>query len=144
MTKTVKILLIVILFFMLIAVRAFIQPYFYDPLITYFKNDYLLAPIPEIKFTNFFLNLLYRYTLNTVISIAIIYVVYTNLKVLKFSIKFYVIAFIVLSSILFMLLKFDFNTGYRLIFYVRRFLIHPVFLLVLLPAFYYQNLKIEK
>lgn len=144
MTKILKILFLVILFLLLIAVRAFVQPYFYDPLITYFKNDYLLAPIPEINFTNFFLNLLYRYTLNTVISLAIIYIVYTNLKVLKFSVKFYTIAFIVLSSILFILLKFDFNINYRLIFYVRRFLIHPIFLLVLLPAFYYQKLKLEK
>ena len=129
---------------MLIAVRAFAQPYFYDPLIDYFKSDYLHSAIPKIDLASFFLNIFYRYILNTVISLAIIYLVYTNLKELKFSIKFYIAAFIVLSITLFMLLKFDLNQGYRLIFYVRRFLIHPVFLLLLLPAFYYQKLKLKK
>lgn len=139
-----RILLIVLLFLMLIAVRAFVQPYFYDPLIDYFKNDYLHSTIPQIDLAHFFLNLFYRYILNTIISLAIIYLVYTNLKVLKFSIKFYIVAFIVLSIILIILLKFDLNQGYRLVFYVRRFLIHPVFLLLLLPAFYYQKLKLKK
>ena len=139
-----RILLIVLLFLMLIAVRAFVQPYFYDPLIDYFKNDYLHSAIPQIDLAHFFFNLFYRYILNTVLSLAIIYLVYTNLKVLKFSIKFYIVAFIVLSIILIILLKFDLNQGYRLVFYVRRFLIHPVFLLLLLPAFYYQKLKLKK
>ena len=143
MKKIVRITFIVVLFLILIAVRAIVQPYFYDPLIEYFEGDYLHTSIPEINLGAFFLNVFYRYTLNTIISLAIIYVVFNNLKVIKFSIKFYIIAFILLGIVLFILLKFDLNLGYRLTFYVRRFLIHPLFLLILLPAFYYQKLKLE-
>lgn len=129
---------------MLISVRAFIQPYFYDPLIVYFKSDYLHTSIPEISFYKFFLNLFFRYTLNAVISLAIIYILFPASKVLKFSIKFYTAAFVILSIVLLTLLRFNLNQDFRLIFYVRRFLIHPLFLLILLPAFYYQKLKLEK
>ena len=143
MKTIVRITFIVVLFLILIAVRTIVQPYFYDPLIEYFEGDYLHTSIPEINLGAFFLNVFYRYTLNTIISLAIIYVVFNNLKVIKFSIKFYIIAFILLGIVLFILLKFDLNLGYRLTFYVRRFLIHPLFLLILLPAFYYQKLKLE-
>jgi len=144
MKKVIKILLIVLLFLMLISVRAFIQPFFYDPLIAYFKSDYLYTSIPEINFYKFSLNLFIRYSLNTIISLAIIYILFPASKVLKFSVKFYIVSFVILSIVLLTLLKFNQNQDFRLIFYVRRFLIHPLFLLILLPAFYYQKLKLDK
>ena len=136
-------LLIVILVLMLVSVRVFVQPYFYDPLIEYFKADYLHNLIPEINLGVFFLNIFYRYFLNTIISLAIIHLVFNNFKTLKFSFKFYTLAFVLLSITLFILLKYNLSNDYKLIFYVRRFLIHPIFLLVLLPAFYYQKLREE-
>ncbi|MDD3722580.1 MAG: exosortase F system-associated protein [Lutibacter sp.] len=141
MRKSVQILLIVVLFLMLISIRAFLQPYFYDPLLNYFKHDYLNDSIPELNFGAYFLNLFYRYALNSIISLIIIYLIFNDLKILYFSIKFYILAFMALSLILFMLLKFNVTQNYLLIFYVRRFLIQPLFVFILLPAFYYQNLK---
>ncbi|WP_457609644.1 exosortase F system-associated membrane protein [Lutibacter sp.] len=139
MKRKFQILLIVLLFTLLIAVRVFVQPYFYDPLIEYFKNDYLHTEIPNLDFSKFFLNVFYRYTLNTVISLAIIYLFFNNLKIVFFSIKFYIIAFVIFSLSLFIFLKLDFD--YKLVFYTRRFLIQPLFVFLLLPAFYYQQLK---
>ena len=55
-----------------------------------------------------------------------------------FSIKFYIIAFLVLSIGYYFLLRFGMANGYLFTFYVRRFLTHPIFILILLPAFYYQ------
>ncbi|WP_456461240.1 exosortase F system-associated membrane protein [Lutibacter sp.] len=139
MKRKVQILLIVLLFLLLIAVRVFIQPYFYDPLIDYFKNDYLQTTIPNLDFSKFFLNVFYRYTLNTIISLAIIYLFFNDFKIIYFSIKFYIIAFVIFGLALFVFLKLDFD--YKLIFYARRFLIQPLFVFLLLPAFYYQQLK---
>ncbi|WP_408671594.1 exosortase F system-associated membrane protein [Lutibacter sp.] len=141
MKQIIQIALIGLLVFMLISIRVFIQPYFYDPLIEYFKMDYLSKPIPEMNLKVFFLNIFYRYSLNSAISLAIIYLGFKNLKSIKFSFKIYVIAFVILCAILFILLNFSLNLDYKLIFYGRRFLIHPILLLVLLPAFYYQKLK---
>jgi len=133
-----------LLFLMLILIRAVVQPYFYDPLLDYFKHDYLNASIPELNFGAYFLNIFYRYSLNTVISLVIIYLVFYDIKALYFSIKFYVLVFVVLSLMLFILLKFNDTQNYLLTFYVRRFLIQPLFVFILLPAFYYQRLKSGK
>ncbi|MDO9276518.1 MAG: exosortase F system-associated protein [Lutibacter sp.] len=141
MRKSVRIGLIMLLFLMLILIRALVQPYFYDPLLDYFKHDYLNASIPELNFGAYFLNIFYRYFLNTVISLAIIYLVFNDKKALYFSMKFYMLAFLVLSLMLFILLKFNVTQGYLLTFYVRRFLIQPLFVFILLPAFYYQKLN---
>jgi len=125
----------------LILIRALVQPYFYDPLLDFFKHDYLNASIPELNFGTYFLNIFYRYFLNAMISLAIIYLVFYEVKSLYFSIKFYVLAFAVLGLMLFILLKFNVTQNYLLTFYVRRFLIQPLFVFILLAAFYYQKLK---
>ena len=144
MRKTARIGLIILLFLMLILIRSLVQPYFYDPLLDYFKHDYLNAAIPELDFGVYFLNIFYRYALNSIISLAIIYLVFDDKKSLYFSVKFYVLMFAVLSLMLFVLLKFNVTQSYLLTFYVRRFLIQPLFVFILLPAFYYQKLKIQK
>lgn len=144
MRKSVRIGLIIVLFLMLILIRAIVQPYFYDPLLDFFKHDYLNASIPELDLGTYFLNIFYRYFLNSVISLAIIYLVFNDVKALHFSIKFYVLAFLALSLMLFILLKFNVTQNYLFTFYVRRFLIQPLFVFILLLAFYYQKLIVGK
>ena len=144
MNKYKRIGAIGVLFLMLIGVRILAQNYFYDPLINYYQNDYLYMDIPKLSFTKFWGFLLLRYFLNMGLSLIIIYLTFLNKKVMAFSIRFYVLALLVLSLLFWALLEFDLNLGYRLTFYVRRFLIHPVFLIILLPAFYYQKLNQRK
>lgn len=141
MRNSLRYLLIIFLFLCLIAVRAFIEPYFYDPLIVFFKTDYLNRSLPDIDFPKYFFNIGLRYFLNSLISLFIIFLVFKKKNTLLFSIKFYLISFVILSIMLFILLKYSTSFNYITIFYVRRLLIQPLFLLVLLPAFYYQKLK---
>ncbi len=143
MKKIVSIILIIVLLLVLVGIRAVVAPLFYDPLKDYFKNDYLYTSVPTIEFGVYFLHLFFRYVLNTLVSLAIIYVAFSNLKLIQFSVKFYFIAFLLLAPLLFLLLKFQFIDGYLLLFYVRRFLIHPLFVFVLLPAFYYQKIRLK-
>ena len=142
MKKQIRIILIILLFLILVLVRGVIEPHFYDPLIPYFKNEYLYSSIPDLKIGKYFLNIFYRYAINSIISLAIIHLFFMNMKTLKFSIKIYLLAFLILCLGLFVLLKYNLIDGYLLIFYVRRFLIQPLLLLILLPAFYFQKLKI--
>ncbi|MDY7395326.1 exosortase F system-associated protein [Aureibaculum sp. 2210JD6-5] len=139
MSKTARWILVISLFVLLVLVRAFQNYLFYDPFINYFDNDYLAKPIPEYHTIGLFASLLLRYFINTVISLAIIYVIFRKKGLVRFSIKFYIAAFIFLSVVYFILLKMEMLDGYLLTFYVRRFLIHPVFVLILVPAFYYQQ-----
>lgn len=139
MKKRVRIPLIILLFISLIFVRAFGSRLFYDPFIHYFVNDYMHLSIPAYDTLKLFLNIFFRYSLNTIISLAIIYLAFQKKGLVRFSIKFYIAAFFVLSIAYYILLKMGMVNGHLFAFYVRRFLIHPVFVLVLLPAFYYQK-----
>ena len=139
MKKRIRIPILVGLFLLLILVRAIGSDIFYDPFIEYFRNDYLNKPIPDYNGFKLSMSILFRYALNTVISLVIIYVAFQKKGLVRFSIKFYVAAFIVMGILYFILLQLEMINGYLFTFYVRRFLIHPVFVLVLLPAFYYQK-----
>ena len=140
MDKKYRILIILFLFFILTLVRAFQHQLFYDPFIEYFKNDYLYNPMPAFSGSKLLTSLIFRYGINTFISLIIIYIAFENKSFVIFALKFYMIAFVLLSITFFIILKGELADGYLFAFYVRRFLIHPLFVLLLLPAFYYKQL----
>lgn len=140
MDKKYRIIIILFLFFLLVLVRGFEQYLFYDPFINYFKNDYLYEPIPVFSGSKLLISLIFRYGLNAMISLLIIYVAFQNRNFVLFSLKFYIIAFVLLSITFFVILKGELANGYLFAIYIRRFLIHPLFVLLLLPAFYYNQL----
>lgn len=135
-----NILIIGFLFLLLVAIRYF-EDYFYDPLQTYFEYDYLHNKLPEINSLKLIINISFRYFLNTIISIVIIWVAFRRKSYLIFSMYFFVIAFVILLIAFLFALQTQFENYYLFGFYIRRFLIHPIFIIVLLPAFYYQTKK---
>ncbi len=139
MNKYVKIVLAALLFLSLIAVRALSTKLFYDPLKHYFLNDYLYTTIPSLDAGRLVLHMFFRYCLNTVISLGIIWVLFKRKDYLKFCLYFYTTAFVILILLFVYLLQDNFESGYLLPFYIRRFIIQPLFILILLPAFYYQK-----
>ena len=139
MKKTIRIIIIVLLIVLLFLVRAFEEQLFYDPLNSYFQNDYLYKKIPSLDRWNLLLHLFYRYIVNSLISLAIIHLVFRNKKIIKFSQLFFAISFLVLIVAFFFSLRNNLEGGYLFTFYIRRFLIQPLFLLILLPAFYYHK-----
>lgn len=76
MNNYIKIILALTLFSLFIVVRAFESQLFYDPLLEYFKNDYLYKPIYDMDVTRLTLNMLFRYTLNSLISLGLIWVLF--------------------------------------------------------------------
>ena len=144
MSKSIRIIITVILFGLLFLVRAYEADLFYDPLIKYFQNDYLYQPIPEIDSWHLAVDMLFRYSINSVITIAIIYMIFQKKKYIKFTGFFLMTAFMIMIAVFSLLLRTKFESGYLFPFYIRRFIVHPIFLLVLLPAFYYSNRTLEK
>ncbi|MFV8225034.1 exosortase F system-associated membrane protein [Christiangramia aquimixticola] len=125
----------------LAAIRFFEEDLFYDPLIVFFKSDYLLGIIPPMDMAKLMVNLTLRFGLNTLISLAIIYLSFKDRDILKFSTVLYGILYLLATAVFIFLVLNIGNEHYLALFYVRRFLIHPLFLLILLPAFYYSKLK---
>lgn len=141
MNTYLKIMLLLTLTSLLFIVRAFSAELFYDPLIEYFKNDYLYTKMPQINMWFLTIDMLYRYILNSIITLGFIWVLFERKDYIKFTGFFLMTAFMTLIVVFILLLRDQFESGYLLPFYIRRFIIHPLFLLILLPAFYYQKLS---
>ena len=141
MTKTTRYIAIAFGILLLMLVRYFEDSLFYDPFLQFFKSDYLYIDSPRRETFKLTLFTTLRYVLNTIISLGILHVVFRDKSVIKFSVILYAIAYIIL---LIAFLYFVINPkqeDYYLFFNVRRFLIQPLILIVLLPAFYYNKLK---
>jgi exosortase F-associated protein len=124
---------------LLATVRAFEDNLFYDPFLIYFKSDYMDLPLPEFNVLLLFLGLLFRYILNTVLSLGIIYFLFKDKEMIKLASILYLIFFFILTGAFFFILHFYENQNNVLLFYVRRFLIQPLFLILFIPAFYFQK-----
>ncbi|GLB51463.1 exosortase F system-associated protein [Neptunitalea chrysea] len=134
-------ILVIILFLAFITIRAFQDTLFYDPFIAYFKSNFLSKEFPDFNTIKLIASLLFRYVLNAMISLAILYLLFRTKGIVKVSTGIFIVAFLVLCPIYFTLLYLNDVGEYMLLFYIRRFLIHPVFILILIPAFYYQKKK---
>ena len=141
MSKGLKIILVFVGLLLLVLVRLYEGSLFYDPLLQFFKTDHTTQPLPEFETGKLILNIGLRYLLNGIISIGILWVIFQKKGVVKFSLLLYGILLILLLIIFVVLLKIS-ETGQHLpLFYVRRFLIQPLFLLLLVPAFYLQGVN---
>lgn len=138
----VKIPLLVLLFGLLVLVRFLEGELFYDPLRDFFKQDYLHQKVPDLHLGKLLLHTAYRYLLNTAVSLLILYVAFRDRGVVLFSMLLYGVAFFVLLPCMgWLVANASPESNYNILFYVRRFLIQPIFVLLLLPAFYYQKQK---
>ena len=134
-----RIALAMMLVLLLVLIRTYEDRLFYDPFLSYFKTDYYNLPLPELNNIQLFFGLVFRYFLNSSLSLAIIYVLFKDIEAVKFASILYLIFFTLLILALFLVLSFFGETNKMTLFYIRRFLIQPIFLLLFLPAFYYQK-----
>lgn len=141
MPKLTRYILAVLLLFVLVAIRAFEDYLFYDPYLTFFENDYLYMDNPRREIAKLVFYTSLRYLLNTLASLGILYLIFNDKAMIKFSVLLYVIAY---ALLLIPFLYFVINPrqeDYYLFFNIRRFLIQPIGLILLFPAFYYYKLN---
>jgi len=125
----------------LILVRAFEDNLFYDPFLSFFKTDYQNKPLPDLNCYLLFGNLFLRYAVNTFFSLIIIRLLFNERNLMIFSGYLFLVLFVVLVVVFFGLLHFSEEPDYLILFYIRRFLIQPLFLVLFIPAFYYQQIS---
>ncbi len=141
MPNYTKYILLFILFCLLVSIRFFEEYLFYDPYVLFFQNDYLYIDNPRREVFKFILFTTLRYTLNTIISLGILYLVFKDRSVVKFSGIVYLIAYLILLALFLYFVLNPNQEDYYLFFNIRRFLIQPIILILLLPAFYYDKLR---
>jgi len=141
MPKIARYIFVVLLFLILVAIRGFEDVLFYDPYLNFFENDYLYVDSPRREVVKLVLFTTYRFLLNSLTSLGILFLIFKDKTIIKFSALVYAVAYLLL---LIPFLYFVINPkqgDYYLFFNIRRFLIQPIFLILLLPAFYYHRLK---
>ncbi len=142
MDKIVKIVLVCFLMGLLVSIRAFENFLFYDPLLDFFKSDYTLKPLPEMDAFALQTSITLRFLLNTLISLGIIWIIFKDRGIIKISAILYLLLFIFLFLVFSYVIFNSTEIGtHMFLFYIRRFLIQPLFLFILLPAFYFQKYK---
>jgi exosortase F-associated protein len=139
--KVGKYIALIILFTVLVLIRAFEDVLFYDPYLTFFENDYLYLDSPRREIAKLVFYTSLRFLLNTLLSLGILFVIFRDKSIIKFSVIVFSLAYVLL---LIAFLYFVINPNqedYYLFFNIRRFLIQPIGLILLLPAFYYYKLN---
>lgn len=128
-----------LLILLLVCIRLFENQLFYDPFLNYFKSEYAHLPFPRINIFKLFFSLGIRFYLNSVISLLLLYVLFKDKQIVKFSMLLYMILGSVLMISFIFTLNFFGEESKMTLFYIRRFLIQPIFIMLFIPAFYYQK-----
>ncbi|MFM2230646.1 MAG: hypothetical protein RL607_1904 [Bacteroidota bacterium] len=124
---------------LLLFIRATETTLFYDPLLVYFKGDFQNQPLPPFDSIIYLFNLMLRYFVNSVLSMGIIYALFNDRRLVRFVVQLY-LGIGILLLIAFSIVVFNFKTSLHMeLFYIRRFLIQPLLLLIFVPALYYQK-----
>lgn len=141
MKKCYKYGIVAFLFILLALIRWFENELFYDPYLSFFHNDYLYMDSPRQEVFKLVVNTSFRYFLNTIISLLILYAFFKEKSLITFSSIIYLVSFIVLIMCYLYFVLDPKQENYYIFFNLRRFLIQPVILLLLFPAFYYNKLR---
>lgn len=134
-----NIFIIGILIVLLILVRAFESKLFYDPFIDFFHSEIQNKPLPKYDGLKLFFGLFFRYLINSIITVSIIYLLFREMAIVKLTSFLLLVFFLLLIAVLFLILNYASQPDYLYVFYIRRFLIQPLFLILFVPAFFYQK-----
>ena len=140
-TSVVYIILLLIGF---ISIRVFENVLFYDPLLHYYKQQFQNLNIPELHNFKLTLSYTFRYFLNSVLSITLLWVLFKDSSLVNFSLFLFIILFLLLVMSFFIVLYFYGNEQKMILFYIRRFIIQPIFILIFIPGFWYQKKAVRK
>ncbi|WP_300671649.1 exosortase F system-associated protein [Soonwooa sp.] len=137
--KPINVLLIILSVAGLITVRFLEDKIFYDPFLAYFKDEIKVGDFPKFDDTKLILGYLLRFILNLVFSTIIIQNLFRNKTWTKQAVVLMLLVFAIVFPIYLWCIYTDFKIGNLFAFYIRRFVIQPMTLLLIVPIFYYRK-----
>ena len=139
LNNKIKVFVLLLLVLVLASIRIFEESLFYDPYLDYFKTDFTNFPMPVVDKLSLFLSLVFRYSLNSIVSIFFIQIAFNDINFTKFAFVLYGILFVILILVFYVVLAFFADESKMELFYIRRFLIQPLFLLLFIPGYLIQK-----
>ena len=137
--KILNWVLATIAIFGLISVRMVEDQIFYDPFQAFFHLANKHAPFPDFNWMPLILNYLFRFGLNLILSAAVVYFIFKNKKWTLQAVVLMLIVFAITFPLYLYCIHTQFDIGYLFSFYMRRFVIQPLILLLIIPLFYYRK-----
>ncbi|WP_262150572.1 exosortase F system-associated membrane protein [Chryseobacterium foetidum] len=128
----------------IVSVRIFEDSLFYDPFLNYFHDATKNAKFPDFEWTKLILSHLFRFILNLISSCIIIHFIFKNKSWTVQGAILITIIFAITFPIYLYCVSDRFEIGYLFSFYIRRFVIQPLILLLIIPLFYYRKQILAK
>ncbi|MCT2563200.1 exosortase F system-associated membrane protein [Chryseobacterium herbae] len=127
----------------LISVRVFEDKIFYDPFLEYFHEANKNIAFPQFEWAKLIAGHVFRFILNLALSCLIIHCLFKNKQWTVQGVLLITIIFVITFPIYLYCIYDRFDVGYLFSFYMRRFVIQPLALLLIVPMFYYRK-QLEK
>jgi exosortase F-associated protein len=139
LTNKIRVFVLFILVLVLASIRIVEESLFYDPFLNYFKTDFTNFPLPDVEKLKLFFSLTFRYLLNSLSSVVFIQIAFKDISFTKFASILFGLLFIILIIAFYIVLVFYANENKMELFYIRRFLIQPLLLLLFIPGYLIQK-----
>ncbi|MDQ1159747.1 exosortase F-associated protein [Chryseobacterium sp. SORGH_AS 447] len=123
----------------LIGIRVVEDRLFYDPFLNYFHEAKKNIPFPSFEWGKLITGYLFRFVLNLFFSCLIIHCWFRNKQWTIQGAILIIIIFLITFPIYLYCIYDRFEIGYLFSFYMRRFVIQPLILLLIIPMFYYRK-----
>lgn len=123
----------------IVSVRIFEDSLFYDPFLNYFHDATKNAKFPDFEWMKLIMSHLFRFVLNLISSCIIIHFLFKNKNWTVQAAVLISIIFAITFPIYLYCVSDRFEIGYLFSFYIRRFVIQPLILLLIIPLFYYRK-----
>jgi exosortase F-associated protein len=121
----------------LISVRFLENSLFYDPFLEFFKGNYKVELAPDFILWKLILSHFF-FLLNLFFSAIVVHFMFLNKKWTLQAVLLMAVAFIFFPIYLWCIYS-KMEIGYLFTFSVRRFVIQPIILLLIIPIFYYRK-----
>lgn len=131
--------LVIIGVFGLICVRILEDQIFYDPFLNYFHEANKSISFPEFEWGKLIISHVFRFLLNLFFSCIIIHFLFKNKDWTIQGAILITIIFVITFPIYLFCISDRFDIGYLFSFYMRRFVIQPLIILLIIPLFYYRK-----
>lgn len=142
--KIPSLLLVILGVVGLVSVRALEDKIFYDPFLNYFHEANKNISFPPFEWGKLIVGHLFRFILNLFFSCVIIHFIFKNKTWTIQGALLIAIIFAITFPIYLYCIYDKFEIGYLFSFYMRRFVIQPLILLLIVPMFYYRKQVLER
>lgn len=123
----------------LIGVRMMENKLFYDPFLDYFHEANKNIAFPTFEWGKLIGGNLFRFALNLFFSCLIIQGLFKNKQWTMQGAFMIMIVFAITFPVYLYCIHDKFEIGYLFSFYMRRFVIQPLIILLIVPMFYYRK-----